>query len=126
MALSEVAVVGVEPCVGEAVVVVVKGGASGGGGRALGGRRVLGRMFRHLRACATVCVVVDEGCAAGEGGSVRAPEWRLEWISSWNFQVSSCQPVSRVLSWGWVNGVCSVAYQTHTQAHLYTHHKTIK
>ena len=38
------------------------------------------------------------------------PEWRLEWVSSWNFQASSCQPVSRALSWG--GDWCSVAYQT--------------
>ena len=38
------------------------------------------------------------------------PEWRLEWVSSWNFQASSCHPVRRVLRWG--GDWCSVAYQT--------------
>ena len=69
VALSEVAVLGIEPCVCESVVV-------GEGGRVesvhLAGVKCAGEGFDVCRACAAVGVVVDEGCAADEGGSVRA------------------------------------------------------
>ena len=81
VALSEVVVWGFEPWVGELVVVMVKGGASGG--RALRGRRVLGRKkFDICRACATIGVVMDEGCpgcVADEGGLRASRSGVLSW-----------------------------------------------
>ena len=69
MALSEVAIVGIEPCVGKTMVVGERGRVEG---VYLAGVECSGEGFDICRACATVGLVVDEGCAADEGGSVRA------------------------------------------------------
>ena len=67
VALSEVAVVCIEPCVGEAVVVGERGRVEG---VHLAGVDCASEGFDICRACPAVGVVVDEGCAADEGGSV--------------------------------------------------------
>ena len=72
------------------------------GERVLGGRRVESARAMVSTyiccSCAAVGVIVDEECAADEGGSVRAGVEAGVGFIVWNFQASSCQPVSRALS----------------------------